>query len=75
MHRTKLASAPKVPTFERACGVAGSLNKTREVLARGRYRFVFRTDISGYYGHFPKQRLRNWLRYWVRNRVYLSLLH
>lgn len=73
--------APSLPKHPRCRhlkghgGVAGSLHKTREVLASGRYRFVFRTDIRGYYGHFPKQRLLNWLSHWVRNDVYLSLLH
>ncbi|ATM75317.1 transposase [Serratia fonticola] len=55
-------------------GVSGSLTRVRSAVLSNEYRYVFRTDIRGYYAHFSKSRLLAWLFTRIEHPVYRDLL-
>ncbi|NTY88403.1 transposase [Serratia fonticola] len=68
---------PKHPTCRHLRGhggVSGSLTRVRSALFSGDYRYVFRTDIRGYYAHFSQARLLSWLFTQIEHPVYRDLL-
>lgn len=72
-----LPSLPKHPTCRHLRGhggVSGSLTKVRSALFSGDNRYVFRTDIRGYYAHFSQARLLAWLFRHIEHPVYRDLL-
>ncbi|HGM5491692.1 TPA: reverse transcriptase domain-containing protein [Serratia fonticola] len=72
-----LPSLPKHPTCRHLRGhggVSGSLTRVRSALFSGDYRYVFHTDIRGYYAHFSQARLLAWLFTQIEHPVYRDLL-
>ncbi|QIC17092.1 transposase [Providencia vermicola] len=68
---------PKHPTCRHLKGhggVQGSILATKLAIAGGEYQFVYRTDIKGYYEHFPKERLWQWCQQYTDSPVLLNLL-
>ncbi|HHQ6539698.1 TPA: reverse transcriptase domain-containing protein [Serratia fonticola] len=72
-----MPSLPKHPTCRHLKGhggVSGSLTRVRSALSSGEYRYVFRTDIRGYYANFPQSRLLAWLFTHTEHPVHRDLL-
>ncbi|MEQ4691236.1 reverse transcriptase domain-containing protein [Providencia manganoxydans] len=55
-------------------GVQGSILATTQAINSGQYQFVYRTDIKGYYEHFPKERLWQWCQQCTDSSALLNLL-
>ncbi|WP_336193968.1 reverse transcriptase domain-containing protein [Providencia stuartii] len=56
-------------------GVQGSILATQQAINSGEYQFVYRTDIKGYYEHFPKEHLWKWLNGYTTSPALLNLLY
>lgn len=55
-------------------GVRMSLSLVAEAMHRGRFRFVHRTDIRGYYQHIRKSQVINLVNRYVSSPVYQDLI-
>ncbi|BEO54296.1 hypothetical protein SMQE21_42360 [Serratia marcescens] len=55
-------------------GSAASVAEVREALAGGKYTFVYRTDIRGYYRHIRKQQVINQLKWHVTDPVLFEVM-
>lgn len=70
----------KLPVHERCehhkghGGVVASVKRVREATGAGEFRFVFRTDIRGYYRHIRKQQLWHQVQRCVKDPRVLSLV-
>ncbi|MEL5596588.1 reverse transcriptase domain-containing protein [Serratia ureilytica] len=55
-------------------GCRHSLKKVSEALQSGRYQYVYRTDIRGYYRHMRKAQLRGMIKLWVNDPILKNLV-
>lgn len=56
-------------------GVSGSTRAVAQAWHDPRWRFVFRTDIRGYYRHIIKRQVENQLAWWVPDNILRDLCH
>lgn len=56
-------------------GYQASVIATQNAIESRQYQFAYRTDIKGYYEHFPKQRLWQWCQQHLDSPILLNLLY
>ncbi|MEY0231398.1 reverse transcriptase domain-containing protein [Providencia manganoxydans] len=56
-------------------GYQASVIATKHAIDTKQYQFVYRTDIKGYYEHFPKARLCQWCQQQTDSPILLNLLY
>ncbi|WER21620.1 reverse transcriptase domain-containing protein [Providencia stuartii] len=70
-----LAKHPACRHLKGHGGYQASVIATKKAIETKQLQFVYRTDIKGYYEHFPKQRLWQWCQQQTDSPILLNLLY